>query len=127
MPDSVGTGYGNVVTLSTANDTTKVRFTYNGQEVIYGVIKSSASGKNGWTGILERNKRQRLWMIIRLISDLFQWGALLMMHQLINWTSSSVGTPVIERHQHLPHPDNPGHNNFILAPYDDTEQQLRLA
>jgi hypothetical protein len=38
--NSVGTGYGDVVKLNTVNDTSKVRFTYNGKEVIHGIIIS---------------------------------------------------------------------------------------
>ena len=49
--NAIGTSYGDVVTLNTTNDTTKVRFTYNGQEVVYGIITSSLTGKNGWIKI----------------------------------------------------------------------------
>lgn len=127
--NSIGTGYGSVVTLTTSSDS--VRFTYNGQSVTYGIITSSASGKK-W---LDRNLgAKRVATVItgqldgyndwQAYGDLFQWGRPADGHQLITWTANNAnentsGTPVngfvigVTANS-----DNPGHSNFIIPPYD---------
>jgi len=116
--NSVGTGYGNVFTLNTTNDTTKVRFTYNGQEVVYGIIISPTTGKK-W---LDRNLGAKRVAIAfddyQAYGDLFQWGRPADGHQLINWTSSIVGVAVNGTTTTVATSDIPGHNNFIIAPND---------
>lgn len=109
--NSVGTGYGNVISLTTSNDS--VRFTYNGQSVTYGIIVSPTTGKK-W---LDRNigaKRQATaFDDYQAYGDLFQWGRPADAHQLINWTSSTAGAPVNGMTTTIAISDIPGHNNFI--------------
>lgn len=101
--NSVGTGYGNVITLNTINDTSKVRFMYNGAEVIYGVITSSKTGKK-W---MDRNLGASA--VATSLTDtagyghLFNWGRSADGHQLRTSGKTDV----------LSSTDNPGHSNFI--------------
>jgi uncharacterized protein (TIGR02145 family) len=115
--NSIGTGYGDVVILNTANDTNKVRFTYNGEEVVYGIIVSQASGRK-W---LDRNLGAKRVATARddyqAYGDLFQWGRNDDGHQLMNWTSSTEGTLVNGTTTTLATTDNPGHSNYIIPPY----------
>jgi uncharacterized protein (TIGR02145 family) len=103
--NSIGTGYGEVITLNTSNDTTKVRFTYNGATVIYGVITSNKTGKK-W---LDRNLGATNMAISLTDSlaygDLFEWGRLADRHQL---RASDTTTTLAST-------DNPGHNKFIVS------------
>jgi uncharacterized protein (TIGR02145 family) len=111
--NSIGTGYGDVVTLTTSNDS--VRFAYNGQSVTYGIIISPTTGKK-W---LDRNigaKRQATaFKDYQAYGDLFQWGRPADGHQLINWTSSTAGTAVNGTTTTQATTDNPGHSNFIIG------------
>ncbi|MEP7376045.1 MAG: FISUMP domain-containing protein [Chitinophagaceae bacterium] len=113
--NSIGTGYGNVITFNTSVDTTKVTFTYNGATVTYGVITSPTTGRK-W---LDRNvgaSRAATSSNDELAyGDLFQWGRPTDGHQLITWTSSTVGTPVNGITTTLATSDVPGHANFILG------------
>jgi uncharacterized protein (TIGR02145 family) len=115
--NSIGTGYGEVVILNTTNDTNKVRFTYNGEEVVYGIIVSQASGRK-W---LDRNLGAKRLATARddyeAYGDLFQWGRNDDGHQLMNWTSSTEGTPVNGMTKTLATSDTPGHSNIIIPPY----------
>lgn len=113
--NSVGTGYGNVLTLNTTNDTTKVRFMYNGQEVVYGIIISPTTGKKWLDRNLGATRLASAWNDYQAYGDLFQWGRPADGHQLINWTSSTAGTAVNGMTNVLATSDNPGHNNFINA------------
>jgi uncharacterized protein (TIGR02145 family) len=116
--NSIGTGYGDVVTLNTANDTTKVRFMYNGKEVVYGIIISSVTGKKWLDRNLGAAQAATSYDDYKAYGDLFQWGRPADGHQLINWTSSTTGTPVNGISTVVATSDTPGHNNFILPPYD---------
>jgi uncharacterized protein (TIGR02145 family) len=111
--NSVGTGYGEVVTLNTVNDTNKVRFTYNGEDVVYGVIVSPTTGRR-W---LDRNlgAKQVATAVDDYLAygDLFQWGRPADGHELINWTSITEGTAVNGMTNVIATSDTPGHNNFI--------------
>jgi uncharacterized protein (TIGR02145 family) len=111
--NSIGTGYGEVVTLNTTNDTNKVRFTYNGEEVVYGIIVSPTTGKK-W---LDRNLGAQQVANSKddylAYGDLFQWGRPADGHQLITWTSSTAGTPVNGLTAILATSDEPGHSDFI--------------
>jgi uncharacterized protein (TIGR02145 family) len=117
--NSVGTGYGEVVTLNTANDSNKVRFTYNGEEVVYGVIVSPTTGKR-W---LDRNlgAQQVATALDDYLAygDLFQWGRPADGHQLTNWTSATTGASVNATTTELATSDTPGHGNFIIPPNVD--------
>jgi uncharacterized protein (TIGR02145 family) len=115
--NSVGTGYGDVVKLNTANDTSKVRFTYNGKEVIYGIIISSVTGKKWLDRNLGAAQVATSYDDYKAYGDLFQWGRPADGHQLINWTSSTTGTSVNGTTTVLATSDIPGHSNFILNSY----------
>ncbi len=113
--NSVGTAYGDVVTLNTTNDTSKVRFTYNGKEVIYGIIISPASGKKWLDRNLGATRVATSVDDYQAYGDQFQWGRPADGHQLINWTSSTTGMAVNGMTNVLANTDNPGHNSFIDA------------
>ncbi len=111
--NSVGTGYGNVVTLNTTNDTTKVRFTYMGQQVVYGVINSPTTGKKWMDRNLGATQAATSVNDVAAYGDLFQWGRLADGHQ--SRTSATTSTKSSN--------DVPGHGNFIVTspgtnPYD---------
>jgi uncharacterized protein (TIGR02145 family) len=111
--NSVGTSYGSAVTLNTANDSTKVRFTYNGQEVVYGVIISPTTGKKWLDRNLGAKRTATAVDDYQAYGDMFQWGRPTDGHQLINWTSATAGTQANGVTATLATSDNPGHNNFI--------------
>lgn len=113
--NSAGTGYGSVLTLNTTNDTTKVRFTYNGQEVTYGIIISPTTGKKWLDRNIGAKRVATVFDDYQAYGDLFQWGRPADGHQLINWTSSTAGTAVNGMTNVLATSDNPGHNNFITV------------
>ncbi|MEP7374595.1 MAG: FISUMP domain-containing protein [Chitinophagaceae bacterium] len=115
--NSVGTGYGDVVTLTTSNDS--IRFTYNGQSVTYGIIISSASGKKWLDRNLGAAQVAAAYDDYKGYGDLFQWGRPADGHQLINWTSPTEGTAVNGTVSDVTATsDTPGHSNFIIPPYD---------
>ena len=113
--NSVGTGYGDVVKLNTANDTSKVRFTYDGKEVIYGIIISPTTGKKWLDRNLGAMQVATAFDDYKAYGDLFQWGRPADGHQLINWTSSTAGTGVNGTTTVLATSDVPGHNNLIVS------------
>jgi uncharacterized protein (TIGR02145 family) len=112
--NSVGIGYGDVVKLNTTNDTSKVRFTYNGKEVIYGIVISSVTGKKWLDRNLGATRVATSYIDYQAYGDLFQWGRPADGHQLINWTSSTTGTPVNGTTTVLATSDIPGDSNFII-------------
>lgn len=114
--NSVGTGYGNVLTLNTTNDTSKVRFTYNGKEVVYGIIISPTSGKKWLDRNLGAQRVATSFDDYQAYGDLFQWGRPADGHQLFNWTNTTTGTAVNGTTNVLATTDIPGHSSFILAP-----------
>lgn len=120
--NTIGTGYGDVVQLNTANDTSKVRFIYNGKEVVYGIIISSVTGKK-W---LDRNigaaQVATSFDDYKAYGDLFQWGRPADGHQLIDWVSSVKGNPVNGTTAVIATADTPGHSSFIICPYTSTSQ-----
>jgi uncharacterized protein (TIGR02145 family) len=121
--NSVGTGYGSVVTLSTVNDTNKVRFTYNGVEVVYGIIVSPTSGQKWLDRNLGAKQAATAYDDYLAFGDLFQWGRPADGHQLINWTSTTAGvtgTPVNGITSTLATSDVPGHSDFIDATASET-------
>jgi uncharacterized protein (TIGR02145 family) len=115
--NSVGTGYGDVVKLNTTNDTTKVRFTYNGKELVYGIIISSVTGKKWLDRNLGAAQVATAFDDYKAYGDFFQWGRPADGHQLINWTASDAGTSVNGISTVVATSDTPGHNNFIIPPY----------
>lgn len=111
--NSVGTGYGDVLTLNTTNDTSKVRFTYNGKEVVYGIIISPTTGKKWLDRNLGATQVATSYDDYNAYGDFFQWGRPADGHQVINWTASATGVPVNGMTNVLATADNPGHSNFI--------------
>lgn len=116
--NSVGTAYGDVVTLNTTNDTSKVRFTYNGKEVVYGIIISSVTGKKWLDRNLGATQVATSYDDYKGYGDLFQWGRPADGHQLMIWTSSTTGTAVNGTTTVVATSDIPGNSNFIIPPYD---------
>jgi uncharacterized protein (TIGR02145 family) len=115
--NSAGTGYGDVVTLTTSGDS--VRFTYNGQEVTYGIIVSSVTGKKWLDRNLGAQQVATAFDDYKAYGDLFQWGRPADGHQLIDWTSSTQGTPVNGTvYDVTATSDNPDESRFIFPPYD---------
>jgi uncharacterized protein (TIGR02145 family) len=114
--NSIGTAYGDVLTLNTTNDTSKVRFTYNGKEVIYGIIISSVTGKKWLDRNLGATQVATSYDDYKAYGDLFQWGRPADGHQLMNWASSTTGTAVNGTTTVLATSDIPGNSNFIIPP-----------
>lgn len=117
--NSVGTGYGDIVTLTTTNDTNKVKFTYNGEEVVYGIIVSPTSGRKWLDRNLGAQQVATALNDYKAYGDLFQWGRPADGHQLINWTSASEGNAVNGITATAATSDVPGNSNYILPPYVD--------
>jgi uncharacterized protein (TIGR02145 family) len=115
--NSVGTGYGDVVTLTTSADS--VKFTYNGQSVTYGIITSPASGKKWLDRNLGAKQVATSSTDYLAYGDLFQWGRPADGHQVMNWTSSGTGVATVMTNV-LATSDNPGHSNWIDATASDT-------
>jgi len=113
--NSVGTGFGEVLLLNTVNDTSKVRFMYNGHEVVYGVIISPTTGRKWLDRNLGAKREAASFNDYEAYGDLFQWGRLDDGHQLMNWTSSTAGSAANGMTDVLATSDIPGHNNFINA------------
>jgi uncharacterized protein (TIGR02145 family) len=107
-----------VVKLNTANDTSKVRFSYNGKEVVYGILISPTTGKKWLDRNLGATQGATSFDDYKAYGDLFQWGRPADGHQLINWTSSNVGTPVNGITTVRATSDAPGHSNFIVTDWD---------
>jgi uncharacterized protein (TIGR02145 family) len=103
--NSVGTSYGSVVTLNTTNDTSKIRFTYNGATVTYGIIISPTTGKKWMDRNLGASQVATAYNDVQAYGDLFQWGRLADGHQLR--TSSTTTTTSST--------DVPGNNKFIIS------------
>ena len=103
--NSAGTGYGDVVMLTTVNDTTKVRFSYNGRVVTYGIIISPKTGRK-W---MDRNLgASRVAVAIddtAAYGHYFQWGRPADGHQIR--TSNTTTT--------LATSDTTGNGNFITV------------
>ena len=125
--NSVGTGYGDVVKLNTTNDTSKVRFTYNGKEVIYGIIISPVTGKKWLDRNLGALQAATAYNDYKAYGDLFQWGRPADGHQLITWSSSTAGTAVNGTTTTLANSDNPGHSNFTKGdPFGTSDWRSEL-
>lgn len=103
--NNIGTGYGSVMTLSTVNDTSKVRFTYNGQTVTYGIIVSPTSGRKWMDRDLGASRVATMVTDTSAYGHWFQWGRLGDGHQLRS--SGTVNTQSLT--------DIPGHSNIIVT------------
>lgn len=114
--NTVGTGYGDIVKLNTANDTSKVRFAYNGKDVVYGIIISSVTGKKWLDRNIGASQVATSYDDYKAYGDLFQWGRPADGHQLISWTASNIGSPVNGTTTVVATSDTPGHGNFIIPP-----------
>lgn len=114
--NSVDTAFGTVISFTTTIDTSKVRFTYNGQEVTYGIIVSPTTGKKWLDRNLGAKRAATAKDDYQAYGDLFQWGRPADGHQLINWTASNAGAPVNGTTTTLSTTDVPGHSNLIIAP-----------
>lgn len=101
--NAIGTGYGNVVTLNTTNDTTKVRFIYNGVQVIYGVISNTSTGRKWMDRNLGASQAATASNDALSYGDLFQWGRGPDGHQLRTSDTSSTTSST----------DAPGHGKYI--------------
>jgi uncharacterized protein (TIGR02145 family) len=121
--NSAGTGYGDVVTLTTSNDS--VRFTYNGQSVTFGIIVSPTTGKKWLDRNIGAKQVATAFNDYLAYGDLFQWGRPGDGHQLINWISSTVGTAVNGMTGTIATSDNPAHGNFIDATASPTLRDWR--
>ena len=106
--NSVGTGYGDVVTLNTVNDTAKVRFTYMGQTVVYGIVTSPTTGRKWMDRNLGAGKVAAFFTDATAYGDLFQWGRLADGHQLRTSDTTS----------NLSVSDVPSTSKFILGVND---------
>ncbi|WEK35584.1 MAG: hypothetical protein P0Y53_24125 [Candidatus Pseudobacter hemicellulosilyticus] len=100
---------------------TTATFMYNGQEVTYGIITSSTTGKK-WLdrnlGALQVATSPTDYLAY---GDLFQWGRPADGHQLINWTSSTAGTPINGTTETKFTSNSPNSNLFVItntAPHD---------
>jgi uncharacterized protein (TIGR02145 family) len=113
--NSIGTGYGKLVALTTITDTSKVRFINNGQEVVYGVIISPVTGKKWLDRNLGANRVATSFDDYLGYGDQFQWGRPADGHQLMSWASSTMGDPVNGMTPTLSTSDTPDHNKFIMA------------
>ena len=120
--NSVGTGYGEVVRLTTTNDTSKVRFMYNGREVTYGVIISPVTGKKWLDRNLGATQAATASDDYKAYGDLFQWGRPADGHQSISWTASNTGTPIHGTTMVLATSDTPAHSNYIINTYSNASQ-----
>jgi uncharacterized protein (TIGR02145 family) len=119
--NSVGTGYGAVVTFTTPADPNSVTFTYNGATVTYGVITSPVTGRKWMDRNLGASRVATAYNDRMAYGHLFQWGRPADGHQLINYTSSTAGTPVNGKTKSLATSDAPGHSTFITP--DNTVEQ----
>ena len=100
------TGNDNVVTFNAIVDTTKIRFTYNGVSVSYGIIISPITGRKWMDRNLGASRVATASNDAQAYGDMFQWGRGADRHQ--RRTSRTTFT--------LSTTDVPGHSNFILNP-----------
>lgn len=93
---------------------TTVTFTYNGQEVSYGIIESSVTGRKWLDRNLGAPNTPTAYNDWANYGDLFQWGRAADGHQLINrGATNSETTGVNSTTTTLSSSDNPGHSLFI--------------
>jgi uncharacterized protein (TIGR02145 family) len=119
--NSVGTGYGNVVTLTTTADPNSVTFIYNGASVTYGVITSAVTGRKWMDRNLGASRVATASNDRMAYGHLFQWGRPADGHQLVNFTSPTAGAGVNGKTKTLATSDVPGNSLFITP--DNTVEQ----
>lgn len=93
-----------------------VTFMYNGNEVTYRVITSSATGRKWMDRNLGAKQVADSLRDYKAYGDLFQWGRLADGHQLITWTQYLTGgsnAPVNGATTTLSTTDIPSHSLFI--------------
>ena len=98
-----------------------VTFTYMGQSVTYGVIKSSVTGRKWMDRNIGAQQTATAYNDYLAYGDLFQWGRLADGHQVINWTGVSAGTAAQSTTNTLSTTDTPPNSMFIVPqanPYD---------
>jgi hypothetical protein len=74
--NSVGTGYGNVVTFTTTADSSTVTFIYNGVTETYGIITSPVTGRKWLDRNLGATRVATAFNDRQAYGHLFQWGRL---------------------------------------------------
>jgi hypothetical protein len=103
---------------------TNVTFTYNGNSVTYGIIKSATTQRKWLDRNLGAPNPPTAFNDYANYGDLFQWGRLADGHQLIVRTPNSgdpfsgTSAAVNTTSSTLSNSDNPGNNNFIASPTD---------
>ncbi len=107
--------------VGAVGEATTVTFTYNGQEVVYGIIASSVTGKKWLDRNLGASSSPGSMDDYANYGDLFQWGRLADGHQLIlrsglaNEDISAVnGTTSTTYPYQISESDEPGHSLFIV-------------
>ncbi len=110
--NSVGTAYGGQVEFDTVTEEVfacgdDVSFTYRGEEVTYGTVVNTTTGKCWMDRNLGASQVAASSTDSDAYGDLFQWGRLDDGHQ----DRGSETTETISS------TDAPGHGDFILAPY----------
>jgi uncharacterized protein (TIGR02145 family) len=119
--NSVGTGYGNVISFTTSSDPTKITFTYNGTTVTYGIITSPVTGRKWMDRNLGATQAATAYDDYKAYGHLFQWGRPADGHQLINYTSRTNGSFVNGKTKTLATTDVPANALFITP--DNTVAQ----
>jgi hypothetical protein len=117
--NSVGTGYGNVVSFTTTADSSKVTFIYNGATVTYGVITSPVTGRKWLDRNLGASRVATAYNDRQAYGHLFQWGRPADGHQVITYTSNTAGSGG-PKTKTLATSDVPGHSTFITPDNTDT-------
>jgi len=117
--NSVGTGYGNVVTFTTTADSSTVTFIYNGATVTYGVITSPVTGRKWLDRNLGASRVATAYNDRQAYGHLFQWGRPADGHQVITYTSNTAGSGG-PKTKTLATSDVPGHSTFITPDNTDT-------
>jgi len=90
--NSVGTGYGNVVSVTTTADSSTVTFIYNGATVTYGVITSPVTGRKWLDRNLGATRVATTYNDRQAYGHLFQWGRPADGHQMVTYTSNTAGS-----------------------------------
>jgi uncharacterized protein (TIGR02145 family) len=109
---------------------TSVTFTYNGNMVTYGIIKSSVTNKKWLDRNLGAPNTPTAYNDYANLGDLFQWGRLADGHQLVVRTPNSgdpfsgSSTSVNAFTTNLSSSDVPGNNNFIKPPADPYDWRI---
>ncbi|RYE14190.1 MAG: hypothetical protein EOP51_28560 [Sphingobacteriales bacterium] len=99
-------------------DVESVTFTYNGQQVTYGVLTSAKTGRKWMDRNLGAKRAATAFDDYQAYGDLFQWGRPADGHQLISWAASSgvnAGTGVNGTTSTLSNVDSPDNSLFILG------------